>query len=298
MCANSLQKTITLLCVYLSLFLAPLCVKANLEYVIGLTTQGMRNASVEEVEVGFNYQLAKMTKDKTYEMKIKVYPTVDQLSDAINTQKVMGYFGPPLLFLQNKDTFDTDYIFTPVLSNKVMQRYLLLTRKDNAIDKFEKLKNKSISYCETDEVGIFYLRKLIKEKKLGQLDTFFSKLMIKKNPSLAISAVFFKETQATIVLESDLIVASELNPQLKTQLISIEVSPEYITNMLAIRKNIEGPLTKSGFEAHALTLGSAIGSKKILQTYNYGSLKKIKLEDLNSVRDLINSLNDDKGLLK
>lgn len=258
----------------------------------------MRNASVEDIEVGFNYLLGKMTKAKPYNMKIKVYPTVDHLSDAINDQKVMGYFGPPLLFLQNKDTFDTDYIFTPVLNDKVMQRYFLLVRKDNVIDKFEKLKNKSLSYCETDEVGIFYLKKLIKEKKLGQLDTFFSKMMVKKNPSLVISAVFFKETQASIVLESDFMVATELNPQLKTQLIAVEVSPEYITNMLAIHKNIEGPLTKSEYEAHVSSLGGAIKSKKMFQNYNYGSLKKIKLEDLNSVSDLINSLNDSKGLVK
>jgi ABC-type phosphate/phosphonate transport system substrate-binding protein len=298
MCANPLQKSITFLCVTLSLFLVPCLVKANPEYVIGLTTQGIRNASVEEIEIGFNYQLAKLTKAKTYDMKIKVYPTVDQLSEAINNRKVMGYFGPPLLFLQNKNTFDSDSLFTPVLSDKVMQRYLLLVRKDNAIDKFEKLENKSLSYCEADEVGIFYLKKLIKEKKLGQLNTFFSKMMIKKNPSLAISAVFFKETQVTIVLESDLMVATELNPQLKNQLISIEVSPDFITNILAIRKNIEGPLTKAEYEANVLSLGSAIQSRKLMQSYNYGSLKKIKLEDLHSVSDLINSLNDDKGLLK
>lgn len=282
----------------LCLFFAPFCVKANSEYVIGLTTQGIRNASVEEIELGFNYQLAKLTEAKPYGMKIKVYPTVNQLSEAIHHQKIIGYFGPPLFFFQNKDTFDTDSIFTPVLSGKVMQRYLLLVRKDNALDKFEMLKNKSLSYCETDEVGIFYLKKLIKEKKLGQFDTFFSKFMIKKNPSLAISAVFFKETQATIVLESDFMVATELNPQLKTQLVTLEVSPEYITNMLAIRKNIEGPLTKSEYEANVLSLGSAIQSRKLMQSYNYGSLQKIKLEDLKSVSDLIKSLNDGKGLNK
>jgi hypothetical protein len=193
MCANLQQKSITFLCVSFSLILAPCCVKANPEYVIGLTTQGMRNALVEDIEVGFNYQLGKITKAKSYNMKIKLYPTVDHISDTINNQKVMGYFGSPLLFFQNKDTFDTDYIFTPVLNDKVMQRYFLLVRKDNVIDKFEKLKNKSLSYCETDEVGIFYLKRLIKEKKFGQLDTFFSKMMVKKIQVLLYRQCFSKK---------------------------------------------------------------------------------------------------------
>ncbi len=62
-----------------------------------------------------------------------------------------------------------------------------------------------------------------------------------------------------------------------------------------MRKDIEGPMTKHDFEASAMKLGSAISSKKMLKNYNFGSLSKIKLEDLNSVSDLINSLGKNKG---
>lgn len=290
-----LIKYLTAFLLLICISIKPLLVKANTEYVVGLTAQGIRSASLEEIEVGFNYQLANLTKAKDYTMKIKVYPTVNQLSEAIHSKKVIGYFGPPLMFLQNKNTFDADLMFSPVLSEKVLQRYILLVRKDTALGKIEKLKNATLSYCDTDEVGIFFLEKLLQDKKLGSLESFYSKMLVKKNPSLAISAVFFKETQAAIVLESDFKVAAELNPQLNKQLITIATSPEYITNLLAVRKDLDGPMTKLDFEDSAMKLGSAISSKRMLKNYNYGALSKIKLEDLNSVSELINSLGKNKG---
>ena len=161
-----------------------------------------------------------------------------------------------------------------------------------------KLKNLSLSYCAADEVGLLYLQKLLNDKKLGEIHSFFKKLVVKKNPNLDISAVFFKETQAALALEADFTVASELNPQLKQQLIAVEISPEYINNAIAISNNIAGPMSNMELENHIMNLGNAIRSKTLMQSYNYGSMRKIKSEDLNSVRDLINSINENKDKLK
>jgi ABC transporter, phosphonate, periplasmic substrate-binding protein len=280
----------------LYLCLIGLSAHAKTEYIIGLTAQGIRSATTEEVELGFNYQLESLSKGKDYSLKIKVFSTEEQLTQAILDRKLVGYFGTPLLYFQHVNQFDSDLLFSPVLSDKVMQRYLLLVRDDSGVAQIDKLKNTKLSYCAADEVGLFYLNKLIEGQKLGALNTFFSKLTIKKNPSLAISAVFFKETQATIVLESDYIVATEINPQLKKQLRVMHSSPEYITNLLVISKGLDGPMKPADIEANVLSLGGAIQSKKLMKSYNYGAMRKISFEDLNSVRNLINSVKDDKGL--
>jgi hypothetical protein len=36
-------------------------------------------------------------------------------------------------------------------------------------------------------------------------------------------------------------------------------------------------------------------SKKVMKSYNYGAMRKIKPADLNSVIELINSLSENKG---
>lgn len=200
--------------------------------------------------------------------------------------------------VQYHKEFNLDLLYSPVLNEKVLQRYILLVRRDAGIDQLLNLKNKTLSYCATDEVGMMYLQKLIKDKKSGDIHQFFSKTVVKKNPNLAISAVFFKETQAVIVLEADFAVAAELNPQLKEQLVAIQTSPEYVTNILAVTNHMEGPMSVAEYEDNVLNIGGAIQSKKLLKSYNYGKLRKIKSEDLNSVRDLINSLHEGKGLSK
>jgi ABC-type phosphate/phosphonate transport system substrate-binding protein len=281
-----LTRTLSLLSlIFLMLSIGQL--QAKTEYVVGLTTGGLRAASLEEVELGFNYQLSQSTKDKNYSIKIKVYPNNQLLLDALTTDKVMGYFGPPLLYIQHKASFNDGQLYSPALNNQVMQRYLLLVRSDTGITQLADLKKTDISYCLTDEVGVFYLQKLLKDKKQGQLTAFFNKMVVKKNPSMAISAVFFKETKATLVLESDFIVATELNPQLKKQLIAIETSPEYITNLLAVKKNLSGPMTPELLQQHVFDTGINIKNKMLLKSYNFNELRKIKERDLESVDELI-----------
>ena len=101
-------------------------------------------------------------------------------------------------------------------------------------------------------------------------------MLEKKNPNLAISAAFFKESQAVLALEGDFNVAAELNPQLKEQLMAIETSPEYITNIMAVTNNLEGPMSALEFESNVHSIGGAISSKRLLKTYSYGNLRKIK----------------------
>lgn len=272
--------------------------QAKTELIIGLTAQGIRVASIEEVELGFNHQLENFTKDKNYLLKINVLQNDEQLASMLESRQIIGYFGTPFLAIQNQALFDFDLMFSPVLNDKVKQRYVLLVRKDSAINDLAQLKGTSLSYCIADEMGILFLQKLLKDQKLSDIHTFFEKMMVKKNPNLAISSVFFKNAKATIVLDADFKIAAELNPQLNTQLSIIETSPEYITNVLATTNDIKNKMSLSEYESIVLNIGSTIQSKKLLKSFNYGQLHKIESEDLDSVRDLMHNLNADKGLAK
>lgn len=261
------------------------------EYVIGLTEQGIRGATIQDVELGFNYQLENLTKNKKYSMKLKVFKADEQLINMFLDAKLFGYFGTPLLALKYPKEFNLDSLFVPVLNDKVLQRYVVLVRKDSNINRLDDLKNKAISYCISDELGLIFLQRQLKQLKFGNIDSFFSKVTVKKNPNVAISTTFFKESQATIVLEADFIVASELNPQLKAQLISIETSPEYVINILAVSNKSDTTMPIDEYEDTVLSIGGTVQSKKLLKKFNFGRLRKIKNEDLNSVRALVSDLN-------
>lgn len=276
------------------LLFAGIQANAKPEYIVGLTEQDIRIATIEELELGFNYELDRLTKDKGYSLKIKVYPNEQQLTKLIAEHKVIGYFGTSVLYFNYKNTFNSKYLYTPIISNKVLNRYVLLVRKDKCINQLAQLKQSVIAYCSADEVGILYLQHLLKEKGLGAADSFFNKMIIKKNPSLAASSVFFKEVDATIILESDYLIAAELNPQLIKQMITIETSPEYITNILAFSNQDELDI-KFDIEDSVYQIAQAIQRKNVLKSSKYGLMQRIKLEDLNSVRDLLEKSDIPKG---
>ena len=73
---------------------------ARPEYVVGLTQQGIRIATVEEVELGFNYELEKISKDKDYALKIKVFSSDVELNNMLQARKIKGYFGSPMMFFE------------------------------------------------------------------------------------------------------------------------------------------------------------------------------------------------------
>lgn len=265
------------------------------EYVIGLTAQGVRVASLEDVELGFNYELNKLTKDKNYQLKIKVFPNEEQINQLVTERKILGYFGTPIQMIKHPQEFNHHLIYSPILNENILQRYVLLVRKDSGITTLQQLKNSDFGYCAVDEIGLLHLKRLLKEKKLNEVDSYFRKVTLKKNPNLAISALFFKETNATIVLETDFKVAAELNPQLNTQLVAIDTSPPYLTSVLAITNQLDGPMTIDEYEKNVQRIGSTFQNKALLQSFKYGKMRKISKEDLNSVISLIEYLNQPYG---
>jgi ABC-type phosphate/phosphonate transport system substrate-binding protein len=253
---------------------------------------------VEDVERGFNYELEKFSTDKSYIYKLRVFSGNQQLTNLLLEHKIHGYFGSPFLLTQHMKEFNTSTLYSPEFKGKVTQRYVVLVRKDSAIDELAKLKHTSLSYCGADEVGIMWLKKTLRDKKNEDVNSFFTKISIKKNPNLAILAVFFKDTEAVLMLEDDFKVAAELNPQLSEQLRIIQTSPEYIVNVLAVTNHIEGILSTDEYERNVLALGNVIQGNKLLKTYNFGTLRKISTEELNSVRDLIATPVEKKGITK
>lgn len=285
-------------CAFVLLMLTCLEAQAKAEFVTGLGIDSIRAASIEDVERGFNQALEKYSEDKKYQLKIKVYPNSQQLTNLLLEHKIQGYYGSPLLVIEHMQEFNTGALYSPEIKNKTMQRYVVLVRKDSSIDQFFKLRRASLSSCAADEVGMMWLKKTVRDQKNEDLNTFFSQINIKKNPNLAILSVFFKDTEAILVLENDFQVAAELNPQLKEQLIAIQTSPEYIVHVIAVTNHIDDVVSADEYEHNILSMGQAIQGHRLLRAYNFGALRKIRAEDLNSVRDLIETHDDKKGISK
>jgi hypothetical protein len=77
--------------------------------------------------------------------------------------------------------------------------------------------------------------------------------------------------------------------------ISYTPSPDYITSILAVTSHLEGPMTGTELNNVMQNVNNAMKKNGLLKSYNtFSNLHKIKSEDLNNIRDLINSINLDK----
>ena len=286
---NKIMVLFQVLCISILLLLTSIQAQAKPEYIVGLTEQDIRIANIEDVELGFNYQLDKLSVDRDYSLKVKIYPNDSELQKLILQRKVIGYFGTTIRLFNSQNLFDHQHLYTPVINEQLKNRYLLLVRKDSGISQLSQLKQKNIAYCTADAVGVLFLQLQLKEKGLSSLDSFFSKKVTKKNPNLAISSAFFKEVSAALVLESDYIIASELNPQLIKQMIAIETSTEYVINVLAFSKSTA---SMPEFDIDEMVKQvSTVANTGLSKKSKYSYMKKLNSDDLSSVRALFEKTN-------
>ena len=167
-----------------------------------------------------------------------------------------------------------------------MQHFLLIVRKDSNIQQIEQLRNKKLAYTASDEIGIFSLNTLLEKKKQGKIATYFTEVKPKKFGMLTTSAVFFKETDAALVAESDFDTAAELNPQLKQQLVSIYTTPPYITNLLLFRSGLTARRNEQ-LSMILKTTNQNINSQKLLKMFKASGVEQIERTKLTSVFELI-----------
>lgn len=271
---------------YSTCLATPTSNEAIKHYNFGISETNTRNASKEELEVAFTQMIAAVAGKHKIDIKIIAYENSQQLDKALKNKEIQGFFGSPLDFFRNINLLNQAHIYTIITGNKNFQRYLLLVRKDAHHKDLVSLKNQKLAYSISDEVGIAYLNHQIQLKNLGNQTTFFKQLLPKKYGGLTTTAVFFKEADAGLVLESDFDIAAELNPQLKQQLVSLVSSPQYINNVIAYSNALSieeiASLNEIMNSVHKNEKGN-----KLLNMFKAQGAVKIDTNDLNSVRELI-----------
>ena len=257
-------------------------------YTFGISETNTRNASKEELEVAFANMIRAVSSKYKVDIKIIAYENSSKLELALKNNEVQGFFGSSLDLIHNQELINQQHIFTVISSSKKWQRYLLLVRKDSGYKQLADLKGAKFVWSISDEVGLAYFSKLLNDKNLGNLDQFFSLKISKKYGGLTSTAIFFKEANVGLVSEWDYEIATELNPQLKQQLEAIDISPEFITNIIAYRNSLSEDEVLVFNEVIKVLHKNERGNK-LLNMFKAHGVLKIPLKDLDNIRTLSNS---------
>ncbi|MDH3268196.1 MAG: phosphate/phosphite/phosphonate ABC transporter substrate-binding protein, partial [Ignavibacteria bacterium] len=95
-------------------------------------------------------------------------------------------------------------------------------------------------------------------------------------------SVFFKKADACVVDESLYRTVTELNPQIGTDLIALEVSQPLAIGLVAIRKTISDLQIKTDIKDAFLNLQNYDESRQYLTIFRIGKVIEFKDEYLNS----------------
>jgi len=110
-----------------------------------------------------------------------------------------------------------------------------------------------------------------------EFSAFFSEVKQVDKPSRGLLPVFFNQSDACVLTEESFSTVSELNPQLKNELIIIEKSPEYVATIMCLNKNIKKNIRDVTHDA-AQNLTKTFSGKQITSLFKSDGFLKYKPE--------------------
>jgi phosphonate transport system substrate-binding protein len=233
--------------------------------------------------------LLKQYKRDYYEVNPpEIFTEIDELRVILKEQEFEVLVMHPSEFIQVKDLDLLEPIAVSWRNGKPFDSYYLLVNKNSKYQELKDLRNKSILICSLEgNKAEIWLDHLFKQKKLGSKDRFFSSMKFVDKPLATILPVFFKKVDACLVDESLYNTVSELNPQIRVDLVPIEISQPLAIGMVTIRKNISDLLLKDQIKEAFLNLHNQEEARQYLTVFRIGKVIEFKEEYLTSTYNIM-----------
>lgn len=274
--------------VFISVSNFVLATETSTKVSIAGSTLGLRDFKQQEIEIGIRSAFNETLSKEGILTEFTVYKSSDSLQAAIKNKEVNIFFGTALELLSIADYIDKKTIAAGLINGKHKMRLYLLVRKDSNIQTLQSLQQKSIDIPSwlLDDIGGLYLNTQLLENKLTSYPTFFSTIQKSKNSNQSIINLFFKKNDAALVTESEFEIATELNPQIKAELmilLSSEAYPSLVSaGLIHTDANIKQKVLKTALELSNTTKG-----KNTLRLMKSTGFIPMTFEDLSSVSSLL-----------
>jgi ABC-type phosphate/phosphonate transport system substrate-binding protein len=174
---------------------------------------------------------------------VVIYDNIDALRKDIREKKVDIFaVTTPEYFLLRNQVNATPFL-TYKLSDRTLDRMLLISRKDSRIRSIFELKKRKIAVYSNlnDEFNLPSLWLTTRVLKSGGSygDEYASSVYKVGKGTNAISDVFFKNADAAVVPEMEFDISKELNPQIGAQLCIVDSSKQMLYVVLCYTEKLE-----------------------------------------------------------
>jgi phosphonate transport system substrate-binding protein len=226
--------------------------------------------------------------------KYKVVPpatfsSMEELENLIKLQEVEVFImhSTELLRLKNPNLIVP--ICVAIRDGSPYDIFYLLTNKQSGYTKIDDLKDGRIligSPFEAD-IPVLWLDNLLKERKLGKKEAYFSSIEYFEKALPSILPVFFGKAEACVVTKSLFETVTELNPQLKKALIPVEISQPISIGIIAIRESISNPELKEDIKKAFINMHKHANGRQYLHIFRSQQIGEFKEEHLSSTYDIL-----------
>ncbi len=211
--------------------------------IVGYSKNIFRGFNVNDAKVAASLienTISRESRRKTVSTSV-VVSSADEVVDLIKTNKLNYVSLTSIEYLAVKDRAKIYPYCAPIARDAIMNRVLLIVRNDSNIKSVEDLKGKSIStssfYDEEFKLPTMWMKTIFWRSKIKDINKFIGSFKVRDNPSIIVSDVFFKTTDACIVFESEFETLKELNPQLGKQLKVLLSSEPLLTEVGCYTEN-------------------------------------------------------------
>jgi len=216
------------------------------------------------------------------------FNNIDELKDIINEQEFEVLVMHPSEFIEVRNLDKLEPIAVAWRNGSPFDSFYILVHKDSKYQQFKDLQNKSILICSLEGTKTaLWLNHLLKQKKLGSKDNFFSKIEYVDKPLSTILPVFFKKTDACVIDKSLFETVCELNPQINSELIAIETSKPLLIKVVTIRKSISDLQEKADLKEAFFDMHTYEEARQYLTVFRIGKVIEYKEEYLNSTYEIM-----------
>lgn len=267
-------------------------IKANVR--VGFIQSAFSGVNYNDARTAFKAFAKIVGRKKGYDVEI----TVRTFADAIEVKSLPEEMRPHLVILETMTFLELENeawlkpVVVPSERDSVYNSFLILVPESSKAKTIRDLRGKGLNllFTSNTEVGYHWLRSLLRENKLGEINSFFGDVKTVSDPMQAILPVFFGKRDVGLIDLAKFELMAELNPQLK-KLRPIAISQPFLCAIISVNESGWDSLKlKQEFIASMLELHLSPAGQQILTLFKVDQLAVFRPEYLDIVRTLFHRL--------
>jgi len=207
--------------------------------VIGYSFRVFVDVDMDDARVVTKLWSDMVVKKRGGKAETKIYYDLSEMERDLKAKKVDLVILISNEFVELRSRAPLDPLMVSSRDNTLYEELLLLVRKDSGIKTLQDLKNRVfiLQKGQYAVVHITWIEMLLMREGIHDVRTFFASIKEATRYSQALMPVFFRQADACIVTRHNFDVMSELNPQLRAELMVLASSPSVVGGVIAVRKD-------------------------------------------------------------